>query len=172
MKQLFNGVLVLEGSNDASYISSFMEVITVITNGYDIPKEEMDFLINLPDDKQIYLLTDSDSAGKQIRDKLHNLLPKVHDLYVDINRCNKNNKHGVAECDKEELLKVLSPYLINQEKKDNIAIVDLYKLGIDNKAKRDFIAKELHLGKCNNKILLKRINYLGIQLKELEKYGN
>lgn len=176
MKKTFNGVLVVEGSNDASYISSFVDAIIVTTNGYEIPKSELDFLTHLPGDKNIYILTDSDEAGNTIRKRLNESLPSATNLYVDFNKCNKNNKHGVAECEKEELLKVLENHLIEQENNGNLSLNDLYSTGLDDKKKRDYIAKKLHLGKCNNKILLKRINYLGITTKELEvalkDYGN
>ena len=176
MKKVFNGVLILEGSNDASYVSSLVDVITVITNGYEIPKEELDFLINLPKEKQIYILTDSDKAGKQIRNRLNTLLPGAVDIYVDINKCNKNNKHGVAECEKEELLNTLSKYLVDEQNKGELTTKDLYLIGLDDKNKRDYVAKQMHLGKCNNKVFLKRINYLNIDIKQIQKslenYGN
>ena len=176
MKKTFNGVLVVEGNNDASYISSFVDAIIVTTNGYEMPKEELDFLTNLPNEIQIYILTDSDDAGNQIRKRLNTLLPTAHNLTVDIAKCNKNNKHGVAECEKEELLKTLDKYLIEEENNEKISLKDLYFVGLDDKKKRDYIAKELHLGKCNNKTLLKRINYLGITLGEiqnnLKRYGD
>lgn len=176
MKKTFNGVLVVEGSNDASYISSFVNAIIVTTNGYEIPKEELDFLIHLPKENQIYILTDSDDAGNQIRKRLNMLLPTAQNLTVDLAKCNKNNKHGVAECDKEELLKVLDKYLIEAGRNEKISLKDLYSVGLDDKNKRNYVAKELHLGECNNKTLLKRINYLGITLEEIQNklkhYGN
>lgn len=172
MKKVFNGVLVVEGSNDASYISSFVDAVIVTTNGYDIPSQELEFLVNLPKDKKIYILTDPDDAGENIRRRLKEQLPSATDLSVDIAKCNKNNKHGVAECDKEELLKVLEPYLIDNQKSGVLTLNDLYLIGLDDKKKRDYLSEQLHLGKCNNKTLLKRINYLGIGIETLKKYGN
>ena len=176
MKKTINDVIVVEGTNDASYISSFIEALIVVTNGYEIPNEEIDFLNHLPKDRKILILTDSDSAGEEIRKRINKIIANIENIFVDISKCNKNNKHGVAECDKEELLKVLDSFVTNKLDAGELTTSDLLKLGINSKDKRQYIAKELHLGKCNNKTLLKRINYLKIDMKTIEKivgkYGN
>lgn len=176
MKKIINDVLVVEGSNDASYISSLVEALIVTTNGYEIPDKEIDFLKHLPKGKKVLILTDSDKAGGEIRQRLNDKLDNLENIYVDINQCNKNNKHGVAECDKNELLKVLKPYINEGVTQNRLTTNDLVKIGVNTKDKRDYLAKELHLGNCNNKTLLKRINYLGISLQKVneiyKKYGN
>ena len=176
MKAIINDVLVVEGKGDASRVSTYVDALIVTTNGYDIPKEELDFLNHLPKDKRILILTDSDKAGEEIRMRLNALLKNYENITVDISKCNKNNKHGVAECEKEELLKVLTPYFGKPKKTNLVTSSDLIQLGIDNKEKREYIAKELHLGICNNKTLLKRINYLEKDLQNLanlmDKYGD
>ena len=176
MKKTINGVLVVEGTNDASYISSLYDGLIVVTNGYEIPNEEIDFLNHLPENTNIYILTDSDEAGKQIRERLNNKVKNSKNITVDISKCNKNGKHGVAECDKEELIKVLDAYICDKCAFGNLTTNDLLELGVDNKEKRFYLSKELHIGKCNNKTLLKRLNYLNIKetrIREvMESYGN
>ena len=176
MKKTIKDVLVVEGAADASYISSLVEALIVTTNGYEIPDKEIDFLNHLPIGKKVLILTDSDKAGGEIRNRLNDRLTNLENIYVDINQCNKNNKHGVAECNKDELLKVLKPYISETVLQERITTNDLIKIGIDSKDKREYLAKELHLGNCNNKTLLKRINYLEIPLQKLneiyKKYGN
>ena len=176
MKKTINGVLVVEGHNDVSYISSLYEGIFVVTNGYQIPNEEIDFLNHLPENTNIYILTDSDEAGKQIRNKLDDLVKNKTHIVLDITKCNKNGKHGVAECEKDELIKVLDQYTGEASLNNNLTTSDLLSLGIDNKMKREYLCQMLHLGVCNNKTLLKRINYLKIKetrIREvMEKYGN
>lgn len=176
MKAIINDVLVVEGRCDASRISTYVDALIVTTNGYDIPKEELDFLKHLPKEKRILILTDSDDAGKEIRKRLNNLLSHYENITVDISKCNKRNKHGVAECEKEELLNVLTPYFGEVKNNSQITSSDLIHLGINNKEKREYIAKELHLGICNNKTLLKRIIFLGKDLQKLtdlmKQYGN
>ena len=43
-KKYIPGVIVVEGSHDASKISNLYESVFVVTNGYEIPKEEINFL--------------------------------------------------------------------------------------------------------------------------------
>ena len=40
----FDGIIVVEGKSDVSYLSSFIDALYITTNGYEIPDEEIDFL--------------------------------------------------------------------------------------------------------------------------------
>ena len=56
MKLFFDGIIVVEGKNDASYLSSFVDTVFVITNGYEIPQKEIEFLKEtgyIPEDADI-----------------------------------------------------------------------------------------------------------------------
>ena len=176
MKKIINDVIVVEGNSDIAYLSSYIKAIYVATRGNQIPQKEIDFLNHLPKDKRILVLTDSDEAGQYIRERLNKLFIKCENIYVDISKCHKNGKHGVAECEIEEILTKLNPYFSTYEIKDNIKPCDLVELGLNNKEKRDYICQKLHLGICNNKTLIKRINYLQIPIKIIKEvmldYGN
>lgn len=177
MKYYFDGVIVTEGKNDVSRLSSFIDSIFVTTNGYDIDKDELDFLSYLPKENKIIILTDSDEAGKTIRERINKYLDNCINIEVDINKCNKNGKHGVAECDNFELLNVLKEHLSDKKtNSETVALSDILRLGISDQKTREYVCKIFHLGKCNNKTMVKRINYLNIKLedikKEVGKYGN
>ena len=175
MKKNIDAVIVVEGTADVSVISTYYDALFVVTNGYQIPQEEIDFLNHLPKEKEIIILTDSDEAGEVIRKRINDKLDGFINLKIDISKCNKNGKHGVAEAEREEIIKLLSPF-VSESPYGNITISDLIQLGIDNKNKRDFLSQELHLGITNNKTFLKRINYLNISKETLQtlikKYGN
>ena len=175
MKHHIDQVIVVEGKADEAYLSSFIDAVFVTTNGYEIPKEEIEFLNNPRNKNGVIVLTDSDEAGKQIRNRLDNLLINKTHVEVDVVKCNKNNKHGVAECEKEELLNVLKRHFVEKKQSFQLSLSDLVGLSID-KEKRDHLRKVFELGKCNSKAFLKRINYLNINKeelsKELNKYGN
>lgn len=170
MKQYFDGVIVVEGTGDSAFLSSFIESIYVETNGYEIPKEEMDFLKNLPTSKRVMILADSDEAGMQIRTRLLEELINPINVIIDINLCNKNNKHGVAECSKKDILNVLKEHLQNENPFNNTLMTsDIVNLGINTKEKRKELCQKLNLGKCNNKTMIKRMNFLNIQKEEIKK---
>ncbi len=171
MKYYINNIIVVEGRNDESYLSSFIDAVFVVTNGYEIPNEEVAFLNNKRNVNPVIVLTDSDEAGKNIRNRLHSLITNKIDVEVDIVKCNKNNKHGVAECEQNELINVLKRHFTRKEETNSLQLNDLNELGID-KEKRIELCNELNLGICNSKTFLKRLNYLKITKEELEKYGN
>ena len=171
MKYRISNVIVVEGKDDEAFLSSFIDAIYVKTNGYQIPKEEIDFLNNPRNQKPIIILTDSDEAGKQIRERINKLVNKGFNVEVDIIKCNKKNKHGVAECEREEVINALKEHIDNIILKETITNADIVSLDI-GKSKREIICDELKLGLCNNKTFIKRLNYLGYTKEELKKYGN
>ena len=174
----FDGIIVVEGKSDEAFLSSFIEALYVTTNGYDLPKDEVEFLKHYAGSKKIIVLTDSDEAGKTIRKRINEYgFPHI-DVEVDIKHCNKNNKHGVAECDQNEIINVLKEHLSSSKKTTNIVqLKDLISLGFEQKEIKNAISKLFHLGTTKNKEMLKRINFIGITKQELEKevknlYGN
>ena len=175
MKNNIDAIIVVEGSMDVGRISTYFHANFITTNGYEIPKEEIVFLKHLPKEKEIIILTDSDEAGNQIRNRLNEQLDRVINLKIDISKCNKNGKHGVAESEKDELISLLTPY-IKEVTYGNLTVSDLINLGIDSHNKREFVSQKLHLGITNNKTFLKRVNYLNIEKETLRKiikeYGN
>ena len=165
MKIYLDGILVVEGKEDASYLSNYIASEIVTTNGFEIPKGTITYL----KDKKVIVLTDPDEAGKRIREKLNKLLPNSINVEVDIKKCVRNTKNGVAECDIEEVLTKLKPYSVNQkDSESDISLTDLYNLGLmNNKDLRDCVCEKLKLGKCNAKTLYKRLLNNNIKLEQL-----
>lgn len=171
MKYKIDNVIVVEGRADEAYLSSFIDAVFVVTNGYDIPLQEIQFLNNPKLTKPIIVLTDSDKAGEEIRSRLNSILVNSINIYVDILKCNKNGKHGVAECDKQEVINVLKEHFTDSYPSKTISSSDLMNLDI-NKQTRDQICRDLSLGICNNKTFIKRLNCLCIKKEDLKHYGN
>ena len=171
MKYYFDGIIVVEGTGDTSFLSSFIDALYVETNGFDLKDREIDFLTN--SNKQIIVLTDSDESGKRIRQNLLDKIPHAISVEVDLDHCNKKGKHGVAECDREEIINKLNLYLMKENtRRKNIKTSDLINLGIANKEIREHVCQELHLGVCNQKELIKRIDFLKIDFSEIERAVN
>lgn len=167
----FDGVIVVEGKNDVSFLSSFINSEYVILNGYDMPKNTLEYLSHIRKGRQIILLTDPDEAGAKIRERFLNLGISCETVLLDYKKCNKNNKHGVAECDKAEVLEKLSKFL--KEEPQNFGVLqtkDLEILGlISDKNLCDYVKFILHLGECNTKTLLKRLNYNNVDFNTIKK---
>ena len=166
MKINLDGILVVEGKEDASYLSNYISSEIVVVNGFELSKNTISYLKN----KRVILLLDPDESGLRIREKLNKELDNAINVEIDIFKCNRGIKKGVAECDINEVLAKLSGYVIDSETKNNtdIKVSDLYELGlINNKELRDEVCQKLNLGKCNGKQLYKRLITNHISLSQL-----
>ena len=164
MKKSLNGILVVEGKEDASYLSNYIASEIVVVNGFELDESLLLYL----KDKQVIALTDPDDAGQE---RLNENLNNVINVEVDIFKCTRGKKNGIAECEISEILATLSPYFVqNNAKSTSITTFDLYNLNISNNSElRRYVCDKLRLGNCNNKQLLKRLNNNNIELKELKK---
>ncbi len=172
--KFFDGIIVVEGTGDASYLSSFISAEYVVLNGYDMPSDIIDYLSHIKN-RKIIVLTDPDDAGISIEKRLQKTGIKYAYRKVDISKCDKHGKHGVAECKKDEIMRVLDSDLIDENPfKNSISQAEFNFLGLMNSQdKRNEISNIFHLGICNSKTLFRRMNYNGIPFKIIkEKYGN
>ena len=165
MKYYFDGIIVVEGKDDVAFLSSFIDSIFVTTKGNVVPKEEIDFINNC-NGVSIIVLTDSDEAGENIRNRINKQINSPINIRLDINKCDKNNKHGVAESTKEEVLDKLNLYLKKEKPQNgNISLSDLVNMNCNNKK----ISEKFHLGLCNTKTLIKRINFKNIDAETIKR---
>ena len=174
MKQIVNGIIVVEGKTDVAFLSEFIDAEFVITNGSDVPLKKIEYLKKDQEKRDIFVLTDPDSPGKKIRDTLDQYIPNLKHCFVSKEQSIKKNKVGVAESTKEEVLEALESYI--QTKKEDVGQVtnsDLIKLGLignnESSLEREKVIDQFHLGHCNAKTFLKRINYLGLTVEEIKK---
>jgi ribonuclease M5 len=166
---------VVEGKEDASYLSNYIASEIVVVNGYELDPKTIAYLKG----KKVIALLDPDEAGKAIRKKLNTIISDIINVEIDINKCNRGKKNGVAECQIDELIGKLQAFSVkNHGIPQNIAISDLYNLGIiENNELRQYVTDKLNLCRCNNKQLLKRLNLNQVQLDLLkniveEYHGN
>jgi len=181
MKEKISGIIVVEGKADENVLKAIFDCEIIKTNGYDVKPEDIMFLKKASEYENIVVLTDSDKAGEEIRSRLNKSIFNIENVKVNIDLCDKNGKHGVAECDFDEIYNVLKPFISKKDKKpNNITKANLINLGLigdsNSKEKRDYLSKKLSLGTCNSKNILNRLLILRITLKEvkeaLEDYGN
>ena len=171
MKKIIDGIIVVEGTNDVSYLSSFIDATFVSLNGLEI--KNLEFLKRAAKEKPIYLLTDSDQEGERIRERVKKEIPVCIDVIVDASKCNKNGKHGVFECEIGEIYRVFSKYFTDFT--ENLENIDLRKisqkisLSKNPNELRNYIADKLGIENCNNKTFIKRLQLLNIKEEEIEQ---
>lgn len=170
MKNYIDNIIVVEGKEDVSYLSSFVEAEYVTTNGYEIPFEEIDYLNAAGKLEKILVLIDPDEAGRTIENRIKERLENAIYLCVDIDKCIRGKKNGVAECDKEEILRVLKPYISTKKSAKTPQIMDFFdEIDYLNKDFRRLLSKKYHLGNCNLKKLFRRIERLGINKHQIRE---
>ena len=168
-----DGIIVVEGKSDVSFLSSFINAEFVTTNGSEISKETIDYLKKSIKNKDIYVLTDPDSPGERIRKILNENISGLKHCFINKENSIKKGKVGVAESTKEEIINALSNAVsANDNNIGSLTLNDLVTIGLcgdkDSEEKRNKVAKDLNLGHCNAKTFLKRLNYRGISIEELK----
>lgn len=159
--------IVVEGKYDKIKLDSIIEARIITTKGFGVfsSKEQRDFLKRLSEKSRIILLTDSDGAGRVIRNHLKSFLPAeaLINLYIpDIEGKEKRKKApsksgtlGVEGMEAELLRKLFEPYAADRQtqgvKSADITKADLYEDGLlgseDSKRKRQEFAALLSLPK-------------------------
>lgn len=169
-----DGVIVVEGKTDVAFLSSFIDAEFVTTNGSEISRDTIEYLKNVSKFKNIYVLTDPDYPGERIRHILDQEIPNLNHCFVKKENSIKHGKVGVAESNKEEVKKAFKTAIkMDNDAKGNLTMNDLIKLGLsgsnESKEMRESVCNKLHLGHCNAKTFLNRLNYCGISIEELKE---
>ena len=128
-KTVINALIVVEGTTDVSLLTSFLDAEIVTTNGSDVPRETIDYILEASKRKDVIVLTDPDYPGKRIRDVLDQHIPNLKHAYIPKEKAIKHHKVGVAESDKETILDALSHITITKSPTPgNLTYSDLLEL--------------------------------------------
>ena len=165
----YNEIIVVEGKNDASKLKSvYPDIECFITNGSAF-EERMEELVELSKTREIILFLDPDFPGEKIR---QGIMKKINCKQAFLKKSlaiSKNNKKvGIEHASKEDIMFALEHALTisNDKTQELITINDLYDLnliGNSNSQKlRNIICEKLHIGHCNSKQLVNRLNMFNI----------
>ena len=170
----YEAVIVVEGATDKALLTSFLDSEVVITNGSDVPRGTIEYLKGVSATRDVVVLTDPDSPGKRIRDILDEAIPGLYHAYIPKAKCIKGHKVGIAESSKEDILEALSHIVPSKQAKlGTLTYADLYELGLvgkpDSNALRKKVSEALHLGECNGKSFLQRVNALSLDKERLKE---
>lgn len=170
-------VIVVEGPSDVNRLTSIINADFVICNGAAISKETISYIKELVKTREVIVLTDPDYPGIQIRNKIAKAVPNVKHAFIDRTKASNGKKLGVAECQKDELIRALTNYVsFDSQSPGSLTLSDLMKLdligGKNSSIKREKIANHFNIGHVNAKTFLKRLNMLNISLSELEELQN
>ena len=180
-------VILVEGKYDKIKLSSFVDATIMTTNGFSVfnNTQKCEMLRRIAAKRGIIILTDSDSAGFVIRNKLKGIIgscENITNIYIPgiigkESRKSKMSKQGflgVEGMDTECLKEIFQKAGISESKtfvkKACYTKTDLYNLGLsghaDSTIKREKICKENGLpSTLSANAFLEAINILGISLE-------
>ena len=164
-------VIVVEGTSDINKLKNLIDADFVSVNGSAISEEILQYLEELSKQREIIVLTDPDYPGEQIRKKISQRVKCYHD-FVDRKHASNGKKLGVAECDKEEILRALKEFVFLGEDNHSISFNEFCSLqltGPNSQERREKVAKHFSLGHCNSKTLFKRLNMLNITYQQIKE---
>lgn len=181
--------IVVEGKYDKIKISSILDAVIIITNGFGIFKdqEKLELIRHYAKTIGVIVLTDSDTAGFRIRNFIkgavkegtlyHVYTPDIYGKERRKEKASAEGKLGVEGIDKKRLLEAFEKAGIFAaeavEKPDPITKMDLYLLGLsggtDSKALRKQIQKQLELPDLLSTSALVEVLNTMLTRSELEK---
>ena len=180
--------VIVEGKYDRIKLSSLFEGQFIETSGFGVfkDKEKQSFFRRLAERSPLILLTDSDSAGMMIRNRLKSLIPKDRLIHLYIPQVSGREKRknapskegflGVEGSDADLLRTLLAPYTADAAKRPcglPLRRIELYEKGYDGTPdageKRKSLCKRLSLPEnLSTSALLDALNLLYTR-EELEK---
>lgn len=173
---MYKEIIVVEGKNDASKLKSiFPEIECFITNGSAV-LEHIEELVELSKTRELILFLDPDYPGERIRNLITQRIDCKQAFIKKSNAISKNNKKvGVEHASKEDIIEALENALTvdtNSANKNLITLNDLYDLDlighVNSKQYRQILNDKLHIGYCNSKQLVKRLNMFNISLEHIK----
>ena len=170
-------LIVVEGKTDLIFLKSFLDADIVITNGSEVSRETLEFIKEANKRQGVIILTDPDYPGLRIRNIISEYIGECKHAYIEKKKAIKGKKVGIAETKKEDIIEALNNVVTYKSiSSKNINEVDLYEMGLfgcfDSKAKRDMVCDYYHLGWCNAKTFLKRINMFGLTIDDIKEVIN
>lgn len=164
-------VIVVEGKNDTKRLKTFFDCETIETHGLGLNKETIEFIKQMQEKRGIILFLDPDSPGEKIRNRLNSEIPDLKNAFILKEDGRTKKKVGIEHASYEVLKEALDNLVTYGEYDNNLNMADLNELGLmgddNSKEKRLIISKHFHIGKCNGKTMLKRLNLLGIKKEDL-----
>lgn len=134
-------LILVEGKYDKIRLENIVDSNIFVLNGFKIFNDTnaIETIKSLADDREILLLTDSDTAGYKIRVYLskvlsskkitHVFIPQIKGKEKRKEQCSAEGYLGVEGVSDEILLSVLSKYAVSKIIKDEITTTDLFNLG-------------------------------------------
>lgn len=167
-------IIVVEGRDDITAVRSAVQAEVVQTRGYSYGKKLVEILKLAQKNRGVIVLTDPDYMGEKIRRDLSKRVPGIKHAFIATDQALKGENIGVENAAPEVILDALErAHATLVDKEDAFTEKDLRTWGLlggaDANERRKELGKVLHIGQCNGKQFLKRLNAFGISRQEMEE---
>ena len=166
-------VIVVEGVNDTKRLKSFFDCETIETHGLGLKKETIELIKQINETRGVILFLDPDTPGEKIRNRLNSEIPNLKNAFVLKENAKTKKKVGIEHADKQTLSEALNNLVTYSDEVDSLNLQEFNELGLsghlDSVEKRAKLSKHYHLGKCNAKTMLKRLNMLHLTYEQINE---
>lgn len=167
-------VLVVEGKMDVVAIDKAVEADCIITEGFNLKPQALDYIAKAYQKRGIIIMTDPDSAGERIRRFLTKRFPEAKHAFIPKEDATANNDIGIEQASPEAIRTALAKVrTMDWEPTNNFTGADLLRAGISGSPaaseKRAKLGAVLGIGYANAKTFLQRLNHYGITRQEFQQ---
>ncbi|MFW5838322.1 MAG: ribonuclease M5 [Bacillota bacterium] len=171
IEQFNKEVFVVEGNHDKAKLKSIYPMCdVVITNGKEISRDTLELLRALNASRGLILILDPDFPGKSIRQRINDYVGPTKHVFLSKQQCIDpiKQKVGLEHASIAYLKSMIDQHVLKSQIEHRILTMsDMVSLGLSGSPcasqKRRAIAAYFHLGECNAKTMLKRLNMFNIQ---------
>jgi len=172
---LIKETIVVEGIHDQSALSQVVKAHIIVTNGLHISPSTIELIAFHASTNGVIVLTDPDTPGKKIREKL-NHIPNLKHAYLQSKDVRHKAKVGVEYASPEIILEALKNVISPELNHSTLNLNDLMDLdlsyGLDSASRRQMLIKHFHLSEGNAKAFIKQCQSLNISKDDLKKVLN
>ena len=166
--------IIVEGKDDKSAVLRAVDANIICTSGFGLNETIISDIRCAYEKTGIIIFTDPDHAGRSIREKLTALFPEAKHAYLTKSQSLKKGDVGIENAGPYDIIKALAAAeATGTDASSDITMADLNALGLagdgDSAEKREKAGTALGIGYGNAKAFLKRLRFMGITKKTLEK---
>lgn len=163
-------LIVVEGIHDLNKVRAIIDAEILVTHGMGISEQVLEE-IKANQDRGVIVLTDPDTPGDKIRQKITAACPWVKHAHLKADDARYKAKVGIEHASSESILSALSNLMTPDPNTSDLTLTTLIELGLSGHPQsstlRNQVASHYHLSDVNPKKLLARLRALDVQKDDL-----
>jgi ribonuclease M5 len=167
---LIKETIVVEGIHDQSALSQVVKAHIIVTNGLHISLAIIELITFHASTNGVIVLTDPDTPGKKIREKLSHI-PNIKHAYLQSKDARHKTKVGVEYASSLTLLDALKNVISPNSTQSTLNLNDLMDLdlsyGEHASNRRQYLIQHFHLCEGNAKAFIKQCQNLNISKEDI-----